>query len=173
MAKIDNTLNPDDCQTLGGSPQFALGFGTYIGCLLPDQNSNESPTGTSLVGPFIVLNISGPRFASPGEDISSRVHILVSNDGDEDSGPFTIQLSLANVNGSEQVDFVPIAAEGVNRGHARLINPHGVIIPANRLLEQNKITGEVEGINGFQPGGFNLRIISPFVVPSDSPNVAA
>src|SRR5215467_13344901 len=82
MAKIDQTLNPDECQTLGGSPQFALGFGTYIGCLLPDQ-SNEGPSGANFVGPFIVLNIAGPRFASPGEDISSRVHILVSNDGDE------------------------------------------------------------------------------------------
>jgi hypothetical protein len=172
MAKIDQTLNPDECQTLGGSPQFALGFGTYIGCLLPDQSSG-GPSGGNLLGPFIVLNITGPRFASPGEDISSRVHILVSNDGDENSGPFTIQLSLANVNGSEEVDFVPIVVEGLGRGQAKLVHAHSVIIPPNRLLEQDKVTGEIEGAIGFQPGGFNIRIVSPFVLPTGNPNVAA
>src|SRR5262249_28780061 len=104
---VPNAPDPRHPAVPTGSQLVSL----YTGCLTPDDPgvsppdnpcSNPTPGGpcglpggpVGPLGPVIDLSVDAPRNAPSGSDITSRVHITATNNGDHESPKFAIQLFL-------------------------------------------------------------------------------
>jgi hypothetical protein len=187
-AKIDPTVDHDACLSQGGIPQFtpsvSNGFpatpGTetpgfplpngptgghiglvYTGCLLPDSPSNNNGGGPAPhIGAMIDLMLTGPRVAAPSENITARIHLSATNDGDSNSSTFTVQGTLSAVSANPQVINLPlIHSQALLSGRTRNFTLH-LVIPADRN-GPHVVCAVTNPTFGNPPVCFNMTIRKP------------
>jgi hypothetical protein len=129
-ARIDRNVTQQQCDQAGGTSIFGIGRDgnlVYEGCATPD--------GPSDFGPLVDISVSAPRQAKPNRDISTLVHVTVSNSGDRLSPGFSMEVFMAKApEMTNRVNFAPITIpELLPNQPARTFEGREVRIPPDRF----------------------------------------